>query len=139
MSLALGIQNMGHDYLEYKDKNIRLNDFNIWMLRHFLIKASKDKELCDFFTKIEWHGPGVFSGTELHEFTKCNKTKVNELISTLTEAKKLIENFGDFIPLTYLQENVNLKSSYFTSQQSVKEYSENIDSLLAVIMEAENA
>ena len=126
---------MGSDYIEYKDKNVRLHDLNIWMLRHFLIRATKEKELSHFFEEIEWVGPGVFTGIELHKYVKDNKEKLNKLISSLYEAKKLIEDFGNYIPLEYLEKNVNLKSRYFTSKQAVKEYVRNIESLIVVLSE----
>ena len=128
---------MGHDFIEYKNQYVRLNDFNIWMLRHFLLRASNDDEMSKFIESIEWLCPGVFSGTELHNFVSDDKTKLTILISTLKEARRLVEAFGEYIPLDYLEKNVNLKSSYFTAKQPTSEYVQNIESILCAITEAE--
>ena len=130
---------MGHDFIEYKEQNVRLHDFNIWMLRHFLIRASHDEDFIKFIENIEWLGPGVFSGTELYEYVGNNKNRLKILLSSLNEAKKLIKSFGDYIPLEYLEKNVNLKSSYFTTKQPVAEYVQNIESIIEAIEVAENA
>ena len=130
---------MGHDFIEYKGQNIRLNDFNIWMLRHFLLCVSNDKQLSTFVENIEWLGPGIFTGTEFHKFVEGDSSKLVVLISTLKDAREIIKSFGEFIPLEYLEQNVNVKTSYFTADQPVGEYVQNIESILSAISEADNA
>lgn len=129
---------MGHEYVEYKNQSVRLHDLNIWMLRHFLLEASENEQLSTFVENIEWLGPGVFTGTALHDFVKDDKAKLDVLILALEKAKNLIESFGEFIPLSYLEENVNLKSSYFTAKQPSNEYSQSIESILNAIKKVEN-
>ena len=126
---------MGHDFVKYKDRHVRLHDFEIWMTRHFLIKTSQNKEFSVFIENIEWLGPGVFVGTELHSYVNDDQEKYKILISSLANAKKAMLKFGDYIPLEYLEKNVNLNSSYFTKKQPVIRYVQAVDSIISAVTE----
>jgi len=130
---------MGHEYLTYKDAQVHLNDFDIWLLRHFLLQSSSDAEFIAFANKIEWLGPGVFQGTDLYEYVRGNKEKVKVLVSALEVAKNRLASFGNTIPHHYLDKHVKLKGAYFTTEQSVIKHSENIDRILSCIKNVENA
>jgi hypothetical protein len=67
------------------------------------------------------------------------KNRLSALISALREAKNFVENFGELIPLSYLEEKVNLGSSCLTVRQPTKEYLSNIESILYAISKAGRA
>ena len=130
---------MGHEYITYKEAHVQLNDFDIWLLRHFLLQSSSNAEFIAFVNKIEWVGPGVFLGTDFYEFVAGSKEKMEVLITALENAKNRLASFGCKIPLHYLKENVNTKGAYFKTEQSVVVHSENIDKIISRIRSVENA
>ena len=132
-------KNMGHEYITYKEAYVQLNDFDIWLLRHFLLQSSSDAEFIAFANNIEWVGPGVFLGTDFYKFVAGNKEKVEVLVAALESAKKRLASFGSNISLHYLEKNVTLKGAYFKTEQSVVKHSENIDKIISCIRNVENA
>jgi len=130
---------MGHEYITYKEAHVQLNDFDIWLLRHFLLQSSSDADFIAFANNIEWVGPGVFLGTDFYEFVAGNKEKIEVLITALENAKIRLASFGSKIPLHYLEKNVNLKGAYFKTEQSVAKHSENINKIISCIRNVENS
>lgn len=130
---------MGHEYIIYKNEHVHLHDFDICLLRHFLLQSSSDAEFIAFASKIERLGPGVFLGTDLYKYVGENKEKVEVLISALEGAKKRLASFGSNIPLEYLEKNVNVQYAYFTTEEPVSKHCRNIDRIISCIRDAENA
>lgn len=129
---------MGHSFIEYKNQIVRLHDFNVWVIRHFLLGASNDKEFSEFVENIEWVGPGVFLGTKLHEFVKDDKSRLAVLVSALEGAMDLIKSFGEFVPLSYLEKNINQELSYFMTDQPTDMYVQDVKNILSVISNVES-
>ena len=117
---------MGHEYITYKSEHVLLDDFDLWMLRHFLLQSSSDPQFVAFVNNIEWVGPGVYLGTNLYDYTEDIDVRIGILISALENSKKRLASFGDTIPLDYLENNVNLERAYCKAEQPVQKHCENI-------------
>lgn len=111
---------MGHDYISYGDRDIRLLDSDIWELRHFLSREASEVEPADLgvdeptlrllrehLRRWEWHGPGVVTGTDLSGFIEKQPQRRDALVRLLRRTIARLDGFGGTIPLAYLQRHLH--------------------------------
>jgi hypothetical protein len=126
---------MGHDYITYNDRHVHLHDMTLWSLRHFLILAASDLDHCvlEYVTAWRWQGPGVFTGTDLHEFVGDDITRVSLLRDVFIRARSIIREFGDSISLEYLELHMNLKMAYYAEPLRTSKLTDAIEKVLDII------
>ena len=126
---------MGHYYISLKDRHVLLHDMTIWSLRHFCVVAASeiDCSVEQFFAGWQWHGPGVFTGTDLHEFAGDDARRLALLHEAFVSAQSLVLKFGDEIPLDYLKDNINLRCAYFTKPLKVRELTDAISQIIEML------
>jgi hypothetical protein len=111
---------MGHDYIDYGERGIRLRDSDIWELRHFLQQEASEsnpsdlgideptlQRLCKHLSGWEWCGPGVVRGTDLSEFVQEQAQRRQALVRLFQRTITRLERFGGTIPLDYLQQHLD--------------------------------
>jgi len=123
---------MGHGYITYEARHDRFSDFDLWLLRHFFLEQSRalenaqpsedTRELRKFFEAWDWLGPGVVVGTDFSPFICRSHTRWQLMLQLLQRAGDRIAGFGDDIPLSYLEEHINLPWAYFTAAQPTKQF-----------------
>jgi hypothetical protein len=123
---------MGHDFITYEDGHELFNDFDLWILRHFFVaearaleaaQLSKDTtELRIFFETWQWLGPGVVIGTDLSLFIARNHARWRLMLELLQRAGDRVAGFGDDVPLSYLEVNINSPTNYCTATQPTKRF-----------------
>lgn len=136
---------MGHDYIDLGTSQLRLNDFDIWTLRHFLndtLVASKPAsletdsntldELMLFIQSWQWLGPGIVTGCDFNVFA-TSPTRMQLIRRMFLETRVRIANFGTSIPLDYLQEHINSPMAHYLDAQPVYRFTDVIDRLLKLI------
>ena len=111
---------MGHDYIDYGERSIRLRDSDIWELRHFLGRQASEagpadlgvdgptlRLLLSHLGSWAWHGPGVVTGTDLPEFVRQDPRRRDALVRLFRRTIARLEGFGGAVPLAYLQEHLD--------------------------------
>ena len=123
---------MGHDFITLDDRNVHLHDMTILTLRHFCVVASVDvdRDTQPFFAAWQCHGPGVFTGTDLHEFGDA--ARVDLLRRVFVRAREIITAFGDSIPLSYLEDHINQKGFRYTDDAPTAQLTEAVDRILSM-------
>ncbi len=141
---------MGHDYIDFGTSHLRLNDFDIWTLRHFLIDtlaastpaslgtdSNTLDELFLFIQSWQWLGPGIVIGCDFNTFV-TSPSRMHLVRRMFSEARDRIEAFGTSIPLDYLEKQINSPMAYYLDAQPVSRFVNIVDRLLALIPEAGN-
>jgi len=124
---------MGHDLIKYEAHHEVFHDFHLWLLRHFFVEQSralenaqpsKDRtELRKFFEDWDWLCPGVVVGTDFSLFISRSHARWELMFQLLQRAGDRIAGFGDDIPLSYLEEHINLQwLAYCTKAQPTKPF-----------------
>ncbi len=139
---------MGHDYIDYEDRFIRLSDWDIWTLRHFFCRVVGNAQADDlgtnsatldalrsFFEAWDWLGPGVVVGTDLTEFVKGDQERKRVLVSCLDRTSNFIASFGSTIPLEYLQEHVNIPTAQYFVAQPTERFLNSIEGIKNLLCE----
>jgi hypothetical protein len=112
---------LGWDYVTYGDRAEMLHDMQLWAIRHFLTDAAAalaaaepDSDLFsearDFFASWGWPGPGVVTGTQLDDFVRGDADREAALVRVCDRAIARLQQFGEVVPLDYLEANVNADS-----------------------------
>jgi hypothetical protein len=138
---------MGHDFLKYEGNHERFNDFDLWILRHFFIEqartmessqpSSDTTELRKFFEAWEWLGPGVMAGTDFSRFVSRRYARWQLMLQLLQRAGDRIADFGEQIPLPYLQAHINTPAAYCTAAQPTKRFLVDIGRVCRLLAEHE--
>ena len=144
-TLERKLDRMGHDFIDIGDSNLRLNDFHIWTLRNLLLDAmAEDKpELRDtdealiqafrsFLESWQWLGPGVVVGCNFNDFT-TTPGRLRLLHSLLKLTRDRLSQFGETIPMSYLDQHVNDLGVCFTTAPPVATFTDIIDRLISLI------
>ena len=123
---------MGHDVITYEGSHERFNDFDLWILRHFLVQQSRAMEsarlssdttrLREFFEAWDWLGPGVIVGTDLSLFIAGSRSRWELMLQVLQRAGDRIAEFGEYIPFSYLEAHINTPAAYCTREQPTKRF-----------------
>ena len=123
---------MGHDFITLHDRHVHLHDMTIWTLRHFCVVASVDvdRDTQPFFAAWQTHGPGVFTGTDLHEFGDA--PRLDLLRRVFVRAREIIAGFGDSIPLAYLEDHINKTGFRYTQDAPTANIVDAVDRILAM-------
>ena len=69
----------------------------------------------------QWHGPGVDNSTVLHEFTGDDSERISLLHSVVCRAPSIILNFGDSIPLDYVDLHINSTTALYSRPTAMSE------------------
>jgi hypothetical protein len=112
---------LGWDYVTYGDRSEMLHDMQLWAIRHFLMDSAAslvvdepDSDLYsqarDFFASWDWPGPGVVTGIGLDEFVQDSTARESVLVRVCERAITRLQQFGEVVPLDYLEVNVNASS-----------------------------
>ena len=141
---------MGHDYIDFEDRHVQLNDFDIWVLRHIFLHVSTESghedlqtdittlyTLRDFLESWKWYGPGTFEGTDLGLFVGSDSSRIMVLRALLKKSANYVNSFGQVIPLDYLQKYVNTDNAYFTESQPTKKFLDAISKITSILEEEE--
>jgi hypothetical protein len=123
---------MGWDSITYEGGQEQFKDFDLWALRHFFVEEARvlesvhpsqdASELRQFFERWDWLGPGVFTGTNFSEFVLAKRSRWDLLFSHLQRTADRIAQFGQSVPLAYLQEHLSTRTAYFTEPQPTRHY-----------------
>ena len=123
---------MGHDVITYEGRQVRFNDFDLWILRHFLVEQSRALEtaqpcadttkLREFFEAWDWLGPGVMVGTDFSAFISGSHPRWQLMLQLLQRAGDRIAEFGEHIPVSYLETHINTTTAYCTQEQPTKRF-----------------
>jgi len=133
---------MGHDYIDYEDRHVRLSDWDIWTLRHFFQHVSETTGhddlgtdqatallLCRFIRDWDWVCPGVVVGTNISTFVEGHADRVQVLQSLFRRTIAYLHGFGDVIPLEYLQRHVNTPIAIYMVEQPTQRFVKAIEIL----------
>jgi len=138
---------MGHDFIHYEGGHERFNDFDLWILRHFFVEQSRalevtqpsedTTELRKFFEAWDWLGPGVMVGTDFSAFISRSHARWQLVFQLLQRAGDRIAEFGDDIPLSYLEAHINSPTAYCTAAQPTKRFLVDIGRICRLLGEHE--
>jgi len=148
---------MGHDFIDYADRFVRLSDWDIWTLRHFFLHVAEEVSpsdlgsdeatvllLLSFLENWKWLGPGVITGTNLSDFVDDQPDRANVLLSLFKQTADYLRaeshvgrnvEFGEVIPLEYLEEHVNSPDAYYTVEQPTCRFIQVVESLQKLVRE----
>ena len=139
---------MGHDFIDYGDRFVRLSDWDIWTLRHFFQHVAEEVSPADletdeativlllsFLENWNWLGPGVITGTNLSDFVKDHLERANVLLSLFERTIDYLQQFGEVIPLEYLERHVNSPDAYYTVEQPACRFIKVVESLQEMVRE----
>lgn len=130
---------MGYDFISYYDRHVHLHDSTIWALRHFLMGASEGQDnIHRFFAGWQWMGPGVYGGTDLHEYIAGDQERVEQLKGVFNNARETIAGFGDAIPLVYLDQHLRTETAWHTKPLSTAVLMDAIDQVNAMVIAEES-
>ena len=140
---------MGHDFIDYGERYVRLSDWDIWTLRHFFLHVAEAADPADlgadqatvvllrsFLTNWEWLGPGVITGTNLSDFVEDQPDRANVLLSLFQRTIEYLHEFGDVIPLEYLERHANTPNAYYTVEQPTCRFIEAVENLREMVRES---
>jgi hypothetical protein len=138
---------MGHDYIDIGNSQLRLNDFHIWTLRHFLLDAATKvtpdllnadeasyRELVIFLDSWQWLGPGIIVGCNFNSFT-TSLARFSLIVQLLKVTRENLASFGATIPLSYLDNHVNSPAAWYTTATPVVTFTDIIDRMIGLIQE----
>lgn len=133
---------MAHDYIDIGSGHLRLNDFHIWTLRHFLLEvldrestaslntdASTLNELCRFLESWQWLGPGIIDGGNFNSFA-TSSSRFEMIRCLLVKTRERLREFGEHIPLTYLDQHVNSSLAWYTAAPPVETFTSILDRMI---------
>lgn len=136
---------MAHDYIDIGDSHFRCNDFHIWTLRHFFLcvldadppdrlgtDSATQLELKSFIESWRWLGPGVIMEADFNVFANT-PARMRVLKSLFERTHDFLDSFGDAIPLSYLEINVNSELAYYTAPQSTEKFRSILASLIDLV------
>ena len=139
---------MGHDFIDYGDRFVRLSDWDIWTVRHFFQHVAEEVSPADletdeativlllsFLENWKWLGPGVITGTNLSDFVKDRLERANVLLSLFERTIEKLQEFGEVIPLEYLERHVNSPDAYYTVEQPTCRFIKVVESLQEMVRE----
>ena len=132
---------MAHDYIDIGSFSLRLNDFHIWTLHHFMCRTIEqsspsnlqtDSQTLDaikaYLDSWQWLGPGIIVGSDFNEFaTEPSQWRLVSQLLSATRAR-LVE-IGEFIPLEYLDSHVNSAMASYLESQPTEIFTDIIDRL----------
>jgi hypothetical protein len=103
---------MGHHLFILDGKSLSMGDWDVALVRHFLIKGAIGVGIQSVASAIadwEYQGPGVWVGVDETILIDCGPVFVMAI--------ELVEGFGEHIPLDYLHEQVKLPGGRWLKAQ----------------------
>ncbi len=138
---------MGHESITYEGSHALFNDFDLWVLRHFFVEQSRVLEsaqpspdatrLREFFEAWDWLGPGVMDGTDFSAFISGRRSRWQLMLHLLQRAGDRIAEFGEHIPLSYLEAHINSPTAYCTAAQPTQRFLVDIGRICRLLGEHE--
>jgi hypothetical protein len=137
---------VGWDFVTYGDRHEVLHDMQLWAVRHFLADAagalaaeeqspSLFAEARDYFAAWSWPGPGVVVGTGLDEFIRGSADRARALVRVCDRAIARLREFGEVVPLPYLEAHVNADSpgGAYTADRPSASFREGIERIRGLL------
>ncbi len=139
---------MAHDYIDIGSGHLRLNDFHIWTLRHFMLKelacnSSKSSsiddvdlnELRSFLESWQWLGPGIIDGGDFNSFA-TSSSRLDMLRCLLVRTRDRFSAFGEHISLSYLEQHLNTPMACYTVAPPVETFTSILDRMISLVIDA---
>ena len=107
---------MGHHLFIHDDKVLPMGDWDVALVRHFLIEGARgiaDQSVASAIADWEYQGPGVWVGID--EIALIDRGPV------FVAAIEVVERLGEHIPLDYLHERVKLPGGRWLKPQATAE------------------
>ena len=121
---------MGHQIFIHKDRILRIGDWDVALVRHFLIEGARQLghgAIATAITEWEYLGPGVWSGIDEATLSDCR--------SVFTAGIEAVTELGEYVSLDYLSQNVKLPGGRWMMEQSASSVAANIRSLEELLYE----
>jgi hypothetical protein len=115
---------MGHHLFIHNDRNLPMGDWDVALVRHFLIEGARqlgDESVAKAIAEWEYQGPGVWIGIE--------ETVLVGGGPIFTAGVEAAEKLGGKISLDYLNENVKLPGERWLKEQAASDVVERIRGL----------
>lgn len=115
---------MGHHLFSHDRKLLPMRDFDVALVRHFLIEGAKrlgDEFLAKAIVQWGYQGPGVWTGID--EAVLADHRRV------FAAGIDIAETLGDQIPLDYLNDHARLPDGRWLKEQTTSEVVARIRSL----------
>jgi len=107
---------MGHHLFIHGDKTLPMGDWDVALVRHFLIEGASrlgDQFAAKTIEEWEYQGPGVWVGID--------ESALVDRGSVFTAGVEVVEKLGDHISLDYLHDNVPLPGGQWLKAQPTAE------------------
>lgn len=115
---------MGHHLFVLDEARLAVEDFDLELIRHLLLRASRELGLAEVERSIsgwEYQGPGVWIGID--EKTMFNRPELFD------RAAEITARFGDEIPVRYLKEELRLDRILLIHAQQTRPLIEKLQQL----------
>jgi hypothetical protein len=103
---------MGHHLFIHEKKSLAMRDFDVALVRHFLIAGASlvgDESLSNEITSWEYQGPGVWVGID--------ETVLIGQRAIFAAGVEVAEKIGDELTVDYLSRNVQLRGGRWLKPQ----------------------
>jgi hypothetical protein len=107
---------MGHHLFIHDDKSLPMSDWDVALVRHFLIEGASrvgDQSVGSAIADWEYQGPGVWVGID--------EAALIDRGAVFLAAIEIVEGLGDHISLDYLHENVTFPGGRWLKAQPTAE------------------
>jgi hypothetical protein len=115
---------VGHHLLTHEGKSLAIPDFDLSLVRHFLIRAAilLDKRILkQQVEEWEYQGPGTW--TNIDEATLVGESELFDV------AKEVVRSLGNDVPVKYLNQEVTLPGGSWTASQSTVDIIARLESI----------
>ena len=115
---------MGHHLFIHDDKGLPMGDWDVALVRHFLIEGARrlgDKAVASAIEEWEYQGPGVWSDIDEGRLADCRPV--------FLAGVEAVTKLGEFVSLDYLSENVKLPGGRWLKEQFTSSVAATIRSL----------
>ncbi len=104
---------MGHHLFIHDDKSLPMGDWDVALVRHFLIEGARrlgDGTIASAIAEWEYQGPGVWSGID--------ETALADSRPVFAAGIEAVTKLGEYVSLDYLSQNVKLPGGRWLKEQS---------------------
>lgn len=115
---------MGHHLFIYNNASLPMGDWDVALVRHFLIEGAHrlgDGAVASAITEWEYQGPGVWSGID--------ETAVADCRPVFAAGVEAVTKLGEYVSLDYLDQNVKLPGGRWMKEQSTSSVAATIRNL----------
>jgi hypothetical protein len=115
---------MGHHLFIHNDRNLPMGDWDVALVRHFLIEGARrigEGAIASAVADWKYQGPGVWSSIDETALADCRRV----FAASIEAVMKL----GEHVSLDYLRKNVKLAGGRWLKEQSTSSVAATIRSL----------